>query len=101
MKLKLGDTVKVLIGKDQGRTGKIEKVLTKKKVVIVAGINQYKKHLKPREKNQPGGIIDVIKPMSVSKLALVCPQCKKPTRVGFQGEKKKKVRICKKCLKNI
>lgn len=101
MKLKLGDTVKILIGKDKGQTGKIEKIIPKTNSVIVAGVNQYKKHLKQKDQNKPGGIIDITKPLFISKVALVCPHCKKSTRVGYQGEKTKKVRICKKCHKNI
>jgi len=101
MKLKLNDTVKVITGKDKGQTGKIEKTFPKKNSAIVAGVNQYKKHRKPQGQNQPGGIIDITKPINISKLTLVCPQCKKSSRIGYQGEKKKKVRICKKCQKPI
>lgn len=101
MKLKVGDTIKVTLGKDQGQTGKIEKVFPKTNSIMVTGINQYKKHLKPQGDKQPGGIIDITKPLNISKVALLCPQCKKITRVGYQGDHKKKVRICKKCLKII
>lgn len=101
MKLKIGDKIKVTLGKDKGRTGKIEKVLPKTNSVMVTGVNQYKKHLKAQGQNQPGGIIDITKPLNISKIALLCPQCKKITRIGYQGEKKKKVRICRKCQKPL
>jgi large subunit ribosomal protein L24 len=101
MKLKINDTVKVTLGKDNGKTGKIEKVFPRKNMVLVNGINMYKKHIKSQGESQPGGIVDITKPMYVSKVALICPKCKKITRVGYQGVGKKKVRICKKCLKII
>ena len=101
MKLKLNDTVKITIGKDKGRTGKIEKIFPKTKQALVAGINQFKKHLKTQDQSKPGGIIDLTKPINIAKLALICPTCKKQTRIGYQGLQKKKVRICKKCQKPI
>ncbi|MBU1085568.1 MAG: 50S ribosomal protein L24 [Candidatus Beckwithbacteria bacterium] len=97
MKLKVNDTIKVTLGKDRGKTGKIEKIFPKKNMVQVPGINVYKKHLKAQGESKPGGIIDLVKPMYVSKVALICPKCQKITRVGYQGQGKKKVRICKKC----
>ncbi len=101
MKLRVNDTIKVITGKDRGRTGKIEKIIPKSNSVIVAGVNQYKKHVKAQDQNKPGGIIDITKPLNISKVSLVCPQCKEPTRIGFEGQAKKKVRICKKCQKPI
>jgi len=101
MKLKKGDTVKVLLGKDKGRTGKIIKVLAKKGMVVVEGINVYKKHVKKKSEEQPGGIIEITKPLPVCKVALVCPQCGKTTRVGYTFVKGEKMRICKKCGKVI
>ncbi|MFC1627094.1 50S ribosomal protein L24 [Patescibacteria group bacterium] len=101
MKLKLQDTVKITLGKDRGKTGKIEKVLPKKNAVIVTGVNVYKKHLKSKDQKQPSSIIDITKPLDVAKVALICPKCHLQTRVGYQGEAKKKVRICKKCKKPI
>ena len=101
MKLKRGDIVKVTAGKDKGRTGKIEKVLPKPNKVVVAGVNLYKRHLKPRGESKPGGIVDIVKPLPVSNVALICPKCGQPTRVGFRVTKKEKVRICKKCKEVI
>lgn len=101
MKLKKGDTVKILRGKDRGRTGKIEKILPKKGKVFVEGINLCKKHVKPQGKDKPGGIVEINKPLPIANVMLVCPKCSKPTRVGFEIQGKEKVRVCKKCGVNI
>ncbi len=93
MKFKKGDEVLVTAGKDRGKKGKIEKVLLKKNAAMVTGVNIYKKHLKPRAQDKPGGIIDLGKPMDVAKIALICPKCGRQTRVGF----KERTRICRKC----
>lgn len=97
MKLLKGDEVKVVLGKDKGKTGKVEKVFASKNEVLVTGINQYKRHMKARQEGQLSEIITITKPMTVSKVQLVCPKCKKITRVGYKMEKDKKVRICRKC----
>ena len=101
MKLKVGDTVKITLGKDSGKTSKIEKIFPKKGIVLVTGINMYKKHLKSKDQNKPSSIIDITKPMLPSKMALICPSCHLQTRVGYQGVGAKKIRICKKCQKPI
>ena len=102
MRIKKGDTVKIKVGKDKGKTGKVEKALPKKNKVLVEGINVYKKHLKPRGEGKPGGIIEINKPLSVSNVMLVCPKCQKPTRVGYQLDKQgNKYRFCKKCKSQI
>ena len=102
MKIHKGDTVKILIGKDKGKTGKVEVVKLGTNSVIVPGINEYKRHVKSRAQNQKSEIMTLTKPIAVSKVALICPKCKKPTRVGFTLNKTgKKVRICRKCKKEI
>ena len=98
MKIKKGDTVKILSGKDKGRTGKVQKIFTKKNKVLVEGVNLYKKHLKPRGKGQKGGIVEISRPLPFGKIILICPTCNKSTRAGCQIDKDgKKTRICKKC----
>ena len=101
MKFKKNDTVKVMIGKDKDRTGKIEKIFPKVGKAVVSGINMFKKHMKRKDEKNPGGITDITRPISVSKLAVVCPNCNKPTRVGFLVSKNDKVRVCRKCGKKI
>lgn len=100
MKIKKGDKVKILLGKDQGKEGKVEFVLGKDKKVFVGGANLYKRHVKKMQ-NMEGGIIDIPKPLDISNVALICPNCNKITRVGYKIEAKTKVRICKKCKKEI
>lgn len=95
-KFKAQDQVKVVAGKDKGKSGKIEKVILKEEKVVVSGVNIYKRHKKV-SRNQPAGIFEITRPISVSKVALICPKCQKQTRVGFIVENKSKKRICKKC----
>lgn len=95
MKLKKGDEVIITIGKDKGKRGKIERVLTKNHEVVVAGINVFKRHTKKNEKG--GGIVDIVKPLDIAKVAFVCPKCKKIARIGYIVKSKEKQRICKKC----
>jgi large subunit ribosomal protein L24 len=96
MKMRVGDEVMVITGKDKGKKGKIEVSLPKKAKVVVGGINIYKKHAKPGGKITKGGIIDLTKPLSTSNLLIVCPNCHLPTRVGSDTKEKGK-RICRKC----
>lgn len=99
-KLKKGDKVKVLLGKDSGREGSVDKVLGKINKVVVGGVNIYKRSVKKMGETQ-GGIIDLVKPVDISNVILICPNCGKPTRVGFKVEKDSKIRVCKKCGKEI
>lgn len=101
MKLRKGDTVKVLIGKDKGKTSKIERIFPRVKKVVVDGVNQYKRHVKGKGGQQGSEIITLTKPLPVSNVALVCPHCKKATRVGYEVSGKEKARICRKCKKKI
>ncbi len=97
MKLRKGDTVKVLSGNDKGKTGEILEVIPKTEKIIVKGINIRKKSVKPRRQGEQGGIIPSEASIHSSKVALVCPKCGKATRVGYTVEKDEKVRVCKKC----
>ena len=101
MKLKKGDTIIVSVGKDKGKKGKIESVFPTSGSVMVAGINMFKRHMKKRDEKKPSSIIDITKPIGVSKVALVCPKCSLPTRVGYIVVKDEKVRICRKCQQKI
>lgn len=100
MKIRKGDKVKVLLGKDRGKEGKVEYVLSKKEKVFVSGVNLYKRHVK-KSGSSAGGIIDIPKSLNISNVVLICPNCNKTTRVGYRVLGKEKVRICKKCKKEI
>ncbi len=97
MKLRKGDTVKVLSGVDKGKTGEILEVMPKANKVVVKGVNIRKKHVKPRKQGEEGGIIPVECAIHSAKVNVVCPKCKAATKVGFITEKEEKVRVCKKC----
>jgi len=101
MKIKKGDKIKITIGKNKGKTGVVEKVYKNSNKVLVTGMNMYKRHVKKNEKMPQGGIVEIPRPMDVSKLNLVCPKCGKITRIGFKIEKNKKIRICRKCDSKI
>jgi large subunit ribosomal protein L24 len=102
MKIKKGDKVKVMAGKDKGRTGTVEKVFSKEGKILVGGVNMYKKHQKSRGGKDKGGIIDITKPLPAESLSLVCPKCGKVVRVGYLVDKSgSKSRICKKCKEVI
>ncbi len=97
MKLKKGDQVIVTVGRDKGKKGKIEKAFPKLGTVVVEGVNVYKRHRKKRDDQHPAGITELIKPINVAKVALICPKCSAQTRVGYRIVKGTKERICKKC----
>ena len=95
MKIKKGDTVKVIAGKDKGKEGKVLAVNVKDNTVIVEGINMVTKHNKPSASNQAGGISTKEAALHISNVMLVVDG--KATRVGYEVEKDGKVRVCKKC----
>lgn len=99
-KIKKGDKVKILLGKDRGKEGKVERVLAQENKVIILGINIYKRHVR-KQANLAGGILDIPKPLDISNVDLICPNCGKPTRVGFKKQGDSKLRMCKKCGKEI
>ncbi|HSH31514.1 MAG TPA: 50S ribosomal protein L24 [Candidatus Saccharimonadales bacterium] len=97
MKLKRKDKVMVLVGRDKGKTGPVIRVMPHDDLVIVEGVNLVKRHTKPSNKHPQGGILELTKPVATSKVALVCPNCRKPTRIGYQLSGNNKERICRKC----
>ncbi|OGD09274.1 50S ribosomal protein L24 [Candidatus Amesbacteria bacterium RIFOXYB1_FULL_44_23] len=101
MKIKKGDNVQILTGKDRGRQGKVERVFVKELTLLIPGLNQYKKHRKPQGEGKPGEILTLDKPIAVSKVALVCTKCKQLTRVGYRFVDDKKIRVCRKCDADI
>ena len=100
VKFKVGDKVKITSGKDKGREGQIEKLILKEARALVPGVNIYKKHVKGVP-GQKGGIYEIPRPLPFSSLAIICPKCSKPTRIGFRLLSEGKVRICRKCKREI
>ncbi len=101
MKIKKGDTIKILVGKDGKKTGKVLKVFPDKGKILIEGLNLYKKHAKPKKQGEKGSIVMVPRPIDLSNVMLVCSSCGKSARVGFKIEGEKKFRICKKCSSKI
>jgi large subunit ribosomal protein L24 len=97
MKLKKADKVVMLAGRDKGKTGEVARVFPATGQVIVEGLNVVKRHTKPSNKIPKGGILEIAKPIQAGKVALICPSCKKPTRIGYDVTGKNKERICRKC----
>ena len=96
LKIKSGDTVKVIAGDHKGSEGKVQKVLIDKNKAIVEGVNLVKKHTKPSAKNPQGGIVKKEAPIQISNISLIDPKTKEATRVGIRVEGDKKVRFSKK-----
>ncbi len=106
LKIKKNDKVKVIQGKDKGKTGKVLRTELKDDKVYVEGVNIIKRHTRQKGQNQPGGIIKKEGPINVSNVKVVCPSCGKDTRVGLEvkGTAKgasQKIRVCKKCSQQI
>ncbi len=102
MKLRKGDRVRVIAGKDLGREGVIMRVLPSKNRVIVEGVNVAKKHQRALRATMQAGIIDKDMPLDASNVALVCGSCRGPTRIGYRFDANgKKVRVCAKCRGDI
>jgi len=101
MKIKKGDKVRVIVGKDKGREGVVEKIYSKTNTLTIPGINIYKKHIKKNEKMPQGGVVEIPRPLNVAKVMLICSKCGKLTRIGYKVEKNKKNRICHKCESKI
>ena len=98
--VKTGDTVMIISGDDRGNKGKVLEVSPKEKKVIIEGRNMVKKHVKPRRMGETGGIVEAEGAIYASKVMVICPACKKPTRVGHkrvqdENGKTRSVRVCK------
>jgi large subunit ribosomal protein L24 len=105
MRIKKGDNVKVVAGKDRGKTGKVIQAFPEMEKVVVEGVNITAKHLKVRKQGDKGQKVEFAGPLRASNVMLICPKCAKPTRVGakvlVEGGKRKKVRTCRKCKETI
>jgi len=97
-RIRKGDQVVVISGKEKGKTGRVLRVFPQKQRAIVERVNFVKKNTKPSQKNQKGGIIEKEAPLHVSNLLSYCMRCEKGARIGFKMlENKIKVRYCKRC----
>ena len=101
MKIKKGDTVKILSGKDRAKVAKVIRVFPREGRVVVEGVNLKKRHRRSRRQGAKGDIVLVPGPLSVSAVQAVCPGCGKPTRLGYRIDAGEKIRICKKCGKTV
>ena len=97
MKIKKGDTVLIISGKDKGKKSNVLQVFPKEMRVLVSQVNLRKKHQKPKKSGEKGQIIQIPGPISISNAKLICSKCGKITRVGYKIEGEKKYRVCKKC----
>jgi large subunit ribosomal protein L24 len=97
MKLKKGDTVLIISGKDRGRKGKVLKAFPKGQRILVESINLKKKHVRPKREEEKGQIVQIPAPIHVSNVKLICSKCGKATRIGYKIAENRKYRMCKKC----
>ena len=101
MKIKVNDNVLVIAGKDKGKTGKVTRTIARDEKIVVEKVNMRTKHIK-KSQTKPGSKVTFEAPMQVSNVMIVCPQCKKRTRVGYiKLEDNKKQRVCKKCKETL
>ena len=96
-RIKKGDTVEVIQGKENGKRGKVLRVLSEDQRVVVERVNFIKRHVRPSQKTPQGGVIEREAALHISNVQLVCPSCNQPARVGVRMEGDAKVRYCKKC----
>jgi large subunit ribosomal protein L24 len=96
VKLRKNDVVKVISGREKGKTGRILRIDREKMRALVEGLNMVKKAVKQRKQNEKGGITSIEAPLSVSKLMIVCKKCG-PTRIGYKMDGDAKKRVCRKC----
>ncbi len=101
MRLHKGDKVQVITGKNRGKTGKLLLSLKDRNLVVVEGINLYKKHKKAKRQGEKGETVLVPRPINVSNVMFLCASCGRPSRIGFRLEGDKKNRFCKKCGASI
>jgi large subunit ribosomal protein L24 len=98
LRIRKGDEVVVIAGRDRGKRGKVQEVDGASGKVIVAGVNVGKRHTKPNpSKNQKGGIVDQPMGLAFGKVMVICPHCGEATRVGHRMDDDTKERICKRC----
>ena len=97
MKIKKNDQVKMLAGKDRGKTGKVLRTLPRVDKIVVEGLNLMKKHQKAKKEGEKGQRIEIPRAVAISNVMLICSKCGKKTRVGYKISQGTKMRVCKKC----
>jgi large subunit ribosomal protein L24 len=101
IRLKKGDNVILLKGKDKKKTGKILKIMAAENKIIVDGLNMVKKHERPKKQGEKGQTVSVARPINLSNVKIICPSCKKATKIVYKletkGGKVTKIRVCHKC----
>lgn len=97
MKIKTNDNVKILSGKDKGKTGKVVQVFPNEGKIVVEGLNIIKKHMRAKSRTEKGQILELSAPFFASKAMVICPKCEKTMRVGYKVEAGKKKRNCRHC----
>ena len=95
------DEIQVLTGKDRGARGRVVRVLPREGRIMVEGVARAKKHSRPSKQRQQGGIIDIEQFIDISNVAVVCSSCGLATRVGYRFEDGEKIRVCRKCEKDL
>lgn len=100
-KIKKGDTVLVMKGKDNGKKGKVLRVFPRDEKILVEGINEKVRHIRPRRAGEKGQRVKAAHPMRINNVLVVCSSCGKGTRVGYDMTDGKKVRVCKKCKRSL
>jgi len=101
MNIKKGDNVKMLSGKDRGKTGVVVKVSPATGRIMIEGLNVFKRHSRPKKQGEKGQLVEVSRSVNASNVMLMCPSCKTAVRVGHRVEGKRSVRFCKKCKSTI
>ena len=101
MKIKKGDQVLIISGKDKGRKGKVIEALPKQGKIVVENINLRKKHSRGKKSGEKGQIVELPMAFDASDVKIICPKCSKAVRIGYKIEGKKKHRVCKKCNQEI
>ena len=101
MHVRRGDKVRIIAGKQNGKEGKVLHAFPEKQRVTVEGMNMVKRATRPSQKNPQGGIMQSEGTMHVSNVMLICPNCGQPTRIARRRENGDRIRVCKKCGKDI
>lgn len=101
MKIKKGDQVLIISGKDRGKRGKVLDVFPKEEKVVVEGVNIRKKHIRPKKSGEKGQIVELPAALPISNVKLLCPKCGKAARVGYTVREGNKYKICKKCRQEL